>query len=195
MTRGAIRELYRPLSPAWEGRGGYARAILRPAASGARRANDGDEQQKDDTGLDMADRQAARLAAKDALPDIARDVLPDGDRREMAVRVRDETGRAILTEGLLFPKAFLIEAAQLGFRAIEAGPIGGRGLGFDEAQLRLRLRLRLVALRQVGNARHPRVQTEGIVRSDRAPQGRLGLGEVPHARSAAAWLGAATTEL
>ena len=50
--------------------------------------NDGDEQQRDDTGLDMADRQAARLAAIDALPDIARDVLPDGDRREMAIRVR-----------------------------------------------------------------------------------------------------------
>ena len=62
--------------------------------------NDGDEQQKDDTGLDWADRQAARLAAMDALPDIARDVLPDGDRREMAVRVRDETGRVILTATL-----------------------------------------------------------------------------------------------
>ncbi len=62
--------------------------------------HDGDTTVIDDQGLELANRQAARVAAIDALPDIARDVLPDGDRREMGVRVRDETGRVILTAAL-----------------------------------------------------------------------------------------------
>lgn len=58
--------------------------------------HDGDTGVIDEGGLQLADRAAARMAAIGALPDIARDVLPDGDRRDMAVRVRDESGRVIL---------------------------------------------------------------------------------------------------
>ena len=62
--------------------------------------HDGETRVSDDQGLDLTDRQAAKVAAVDSLPDLARDVLPDGDRRTMAVHVRDATGRVILTATL-----------------------------------------------------------------------------------------------
>lgn len=42
----------------------------------------------------------ARAAAIAALPDIARDVLPDGDRRDFVSSVRDEAGEVIFTATL-----------------------------------------------------------------------------------------------
>jgi len=40
--------------------------------------------------------EAAKHEAMKALPDMARDAMPDGDFREFAVEVRDETGRKLL---------------------------------------------------------------------------------------------------
>lgn len=63
--------------------------------------NDSGSVARDDEGMDLADRDAARQQALNALPDIARDVLPrDGDRRDMIVDVRDASGRMVFTASL-----------------------------------------------------------------------------------------------
>ncbi len=59
---------------------------------------DGDDFFQDDEGLELDGIEAARAEARKALPDIARDVIPDdGDRRVMTVKVRDETGKVVVT--------------------------------------------------------------------------------------------------
>ena len=63
---------------------------------------------QDDEGLELDGIEAARAEARKALPDIARDVLPeDGDRRTMVVKVRDEAGTVLITATL----SMLIETA------------------------------------------------------------------------------------
>ena len=62
--------------------------------------DDGDYRAQDDEGMELPDAEAARVAAVDALPDMARDKLPDGDRRTFSVQVRDEGGTVIYTARL-----------------------------------------------------------------------------------------------
>ena len=62
--------------------------------------NDGDFGAKDDEGWMYADAAAARLAALRALPDMARDEIPDSDHREFVVNVRDATGEHIYSATL-----------------------------------------------------------------------------------------------
>ncbi len=50
---------------------------------------------RDDEGTELVDPEAARAEAIGVLPDIARDELPDGDRREFMSEVRDVSGRII----------------------------------------------------------------------------------------------------
>jgi hypothetical protein len=70
---------------------------------------DGDTVTQDDEGLELDGIEAARAEARKALPDIARDVLPeDGDRRTMVVKVRDEAGKVVITATL----TMLIETAR-----------------------------------------------------------------------------------
>ena len=57
--------------------------------------DDGDESYRDSEGFDFAELQDARRAALSALPDMARDVLPDGDRRTFVVSVEDERGGVV----------------------------------------------------------------------------------------------------
>ena len=57
--------------------------------------SDGDEQVRDDLGIELSDVQAARRQAISVLPDIARDELPDGDRREFRAVVRDASGKTV----------------------------------------------------------------------------------------------------
>lgn len=53
---------------------------------------------RNDEGMDLPDRAAARQQAMNALPDLARDIVPrDGDGRHMGVDVRDATGRIVFT--------------------------------------------------------------------------------------------------
>ena len=63
--------------------------------------DDGDKLHIDDEGQILLSEAVARLFALDALPDMARDKIPDGDRRTFVVGVRDEAGevfyRATLT--------------------------------------------------------------------------------------------------
>lgn len=62
--------------------------------------DDGDFRSQDDEGIELSDAEAARLAALDVLPDMARDKLPDGDRRTFSVRVRDEAGAVLYSATL-----------------------------------------------------------------------------------------------
>lgn len=55
---------------------------------------------RDEIGYDLPDIDAAKEAAIDALPDMARDQLPDGDEHLFAVRVRDTAGRELLEVSL-----------------------------------------------------------------------------------------------
>ena len=62
--------------------------------------NDGDRHVPDADGLDLPDRDAARAEALTALRDMARDHLPDGDRRDFTVKVRDGADKAIYAAAL-----------------------------------------------------------------------------------------------
>lgn len=42
----------------------------------------------------------ARIEAQKALPDLARDALPDGDQKTFIVSVRDEAGQVVLRAAL-----------------------------------------------------------------------------------------------
>ena len=63
---------------------------------------------RDVVGQKLPDRDAARKAALQVLPDMARDELPDGDRREFVVVVREGDGR------LLFQATLALTARWLG---------------------------------------------------------------------------------
>lgn len=53
---------------------------------------DGTHIDRDDQGLQLADLAGARVAAMDAIGDITREILPDGSRCHVVVKVRDEEG-------------------------------------------------------------------------------------------------------
>ena len=52
--------------------------------------------------MEFVDIEAAKNAAVDALPDMARDELPDGDHRTFLAIVRDEHGRTLVRAEMLF---------------------------------------------------------------------------------------------
>jgi hypothetical protein len=52
--------------------------------------DDGDMAIIDDEGMDLPSDYAARIAALQALPDMAREKIPDGDKRTFSARVRRE---------------------------------------------------------------------------------------------------------
>ena len=62
--------------------------------------DDGDQSHRDDDGLDLPHAEAARQAALDVLPDMARDKMPDGDRRTFVASVRNDQGAIIYTATL-----------------------------------------------------------------------------------------------
>ena len=57
--------------------------------------DDGDMAHRDVVGQDLPDAEAARMATLDGLPDMARDKMPDGDRRTFIARARDEQGNVV----------------------------------------------------------------------------------------------------
>lgn len=59
--------------------------------------DNGDFHDHDDTGHDLADVEAARRAAIKALPEMARDKLPDGDKCLFSACVRDTDGTVLYT--------------------------------------------------------------------------------------------------
>ena len=62
--------------------------------------HDGDFGTTDDEGQTFADAAGARRAALRALPEMARDGMPDGDDREFVVNVRNADGHGIYTATL-----------------------------------------------------------------------------------------------
>lgn len=67
---------------------------------------DGDTTYVDDDGISCRDLAEVRYRAVDALPDIARDELPDGDERTFEIRVRDATGKPVFRCWLNFRLAW-----------------------------------------------------------------------------------------
>jgi hypothetical protein len=66
---------------------------------------DGDHHAPDNVGAEFPDLDVAADEAVRALSDIARDVLPDGDRRDLVTSVRDESGRVVFRATLSFAVA------------------------------------------------------------------------------------------
>jgi len=57
----------------------------------------------DDTGTECADFDAVRREAKRLLPEVAKEVLPEGeDHLTLTVRVRDERHETVYTATLMF---------------------------------------------------------------------------------------------
>ena len=63
-------------------------------------SDDGDLRDIDDDGFDLPGPAEAREMAIDVLPDMAREKLPDGDRRTFSVQVRDERGTVLYSAEL-----------------------------------------------------------------------------------------------
>lgn len=64
--------------------------------------DDGTVHVHDDEGIEVADFAAARNAAISALPDMARDKLPDGEHRIFVATVRDHAGTILYAATLTF---------------------------------------------------------------------------------------------
>lgn len=58
---------------------------------------DGDQVEFDDEGTELPDDQSAKNAAKELVAGLNREKLPNGDRMELAVTVRDAAGAEIYT--------------------------------------------------------------------------------------------------
>lgn len=69
--------------------------------------DDGEHRFQDDEGVELTDEQEARTKAISVLPDIAREILPDDDRRVFVAKVRDATGRTIFMSTLSFVAKWL----------------------------------------------------------------------------------------
>jgi hypothetical protein len=69
--------------------------------------HDGVEPFRDDVGLDIETLEHVRRAAIEALPDMAREDLPDGEERTFRVSVRDEQGGVIFVAELAFRSGWL----------------------------------------------------------------------------------------
>ena len=57
--------------------------------------DDGDGRTRDIYGLDLDDLAEVRKKAISILPDVAREELPDGDRRVFVCQARDESGTVV----------------------------------------------------------------------------------------------------
>ncbi len=57
--------------------------------------NDGKKFTPDREGMELEGLEASKDEAKKALPDIVRDEMPDGDRRDFTVDVKDVAGRIV----------------------------------------------------------------------------------------------------
>jgi hypothetical protein len=56
---------------------------------------DGTQIDRDDQGIEYRDIAEARIAAMDGLGDLTREILPDGSRRIVVVKIRDEAGEYV----------------------------------------------------------------------------------------------------
>ncbi len=78
--------------------------------------HDGERSTTDEVGMELDGIEAARQETSRTLGEIARDILPDGDRREVVIEVKDETGQRVLVANLFVS----IETTELpGFSPVE----------------------------------------------------------------------------
>lgn len=68
---------------------------------------DGDNTALDADGIDCASRQVVQHRAIDALPDMAREMLPDGPNRTFRVEVRDDSGDVVFRATLELQSVWL----------------------------------------------------------------------------------------
>lgn len=71
--------------------------------------DDGALATEDEDGIELHHPRDVRNHAIAVLPNLARDVLPDGDRREFTVTVRDDGNRSIFRASLSFRAGWLID--------------------------------------------------------------------------------------
>lgn len=95
-------------------------------------AYDGDRFVPDTNGLELPDLAAAKIEARKALPDIARDALPGGDQRTFLICVKNEAGQVVPRVGLtlIVETVIVTSAAYLAEDAswTEAGGLFGKGV-------------------------------------------------------------------
>ena len=70
--------------------------------------DDGERRSLNEDGLEFAGPWEARANAIAVLPDIAREVMPDGNRREMVSTVRNEGGDVMFTAKLSLVAEWLV---------------------------------------------------------------------------------------
>ena len=68
---------------------------------------DGTRLVPDTEGLELQNVEMAKVEARKALPDLARDAILDGDQKTFMVSVRDEAGQVVLRAAL----SLIIETA------------------------------------------------------------------------------------
>jgi hypothetical protein len=68
---------------------------------------DGDRTNADSEGIECSSHKQVRYQAIDALPDMAREVLPDGPNRTFSVEVRDEVGTVVFRATLRLESGWL----------------------------------------------------------------------------------------
>lgn len=68
---------------------------------------DQDEFSRDDVGVECSSPEVVRRIAIEALPDIAKSVLPDGDHHVITVTVRDESGKSVFEASLTLKAGWL----------------------------------------------------------------------------------------
>jgi hypothetical protein len=79
-------------------------------------SHDGVRFTTDETGVELDGIKAARQEAARRLAELAQEILPDDDRREAVIEVKDETGQRMLVAKL----SVSIEATELpGFSPVE----------------------------------------------------------------------------
>ena len=74
--------------------------------------SDEDQFVQDDTGYEFADVEDAKRAAVAALPDMARERLPDGDARAFLAIVRGQDGKSLLQASLTLKVTSLIPTTE-----------------------------------------------------------------------------------
>ena len=78
--------------------------------------HDGARFTTDETGVELDGMKAARQEAARRLAELAQEILPNDDRREVVIEVKDETGQRVLVAKL----SVSIEATELpGFSPVE----------------------------------------------------------------------------
>jgi len=71
---------------------------------------DNDALTRDDVGLDYSDIQAVKAEATRALAELACDIVPATDRRNLAMEVRDQSDRPVLRAMLTFEVQILADS-------------------------------------------------------------------------------------